>query len=163
MWDSVTANFGWKIATEYVEEDKVIREGGNEQEKMDFQMASEELGVAGIDFGYLPDGMEYLRCELDVEQGLATMFYSYQESIFRIVIVKKGMEGVHYYALDSATELTSVFTDSQKIEAKVSLTNVENNKKIYVAQFQLKECNYIINGVVSLEELKKIIKNIYFL
>lgn len=163
MWDSVAANFGLKIATEYVEEDRVICEGGNEQEKIDFQMASEELGISGIDLGYLPDGMEYMRCEIDKESGKATFFYSYEESIFQIAMVKKEEEGVFYYALDNKIKLESEYTDIQKIEAKIGDANTESEEETYMAQLKYEECNYILNGMISLEEMKKIIKNIYFL
>lgn len=167
MWDSVTANFGWKIATEYVEEDKVIREGGNEQEKMDFQVASEELGVAGIDLGYLPVEMDYLNCEIDKNGGKVTFFYTYKDTIFQIAMVKKEAEGVHYYALDNESELFSIYTVGQEIEAKIGKVNAEinteNKVEAYIGQLQYGKCNYILNGIIPLNEMKKIIKNIYFL
>lgn len=162
MWDTIEANFGLRMATDYVDEEKIVytRE---KDEVEDFQKVCEKLGVSGIDFGYLPNGMEYLRCELDVEQGLATLFYSYQNSVFQFCMVKNNVESVYYYALDKKVELASVYTLTQEVEAKIWATNADNGMETYVAQMQYEDCNYILNGMIKFEEMKRIIKNIYFL
>lgn len=162
MWDTVFSNFGLRITTNYVEEEKFIR-NEDKKEIEDYQRVSEELGVSGVDLGYLPNDMEYERCEIDRNGGKATFFYSYQKSIFQIAIVKKEIEGVQYYALDNKQRLDSIYTQTQEIEGKLSLSKNENGIETYVAQLQYKDCNYIVNGIIPLEEMKQIIENIYFL
>lgn len=162
MWDTIEANFGLRMATDYVDEEKIVytRE---KKEVQDFQKASEELGVSGIDFAYMPREMEYVRCEIDKFGGSAMFFYEYNDTIFRLTLIKKGREGVYYYALDDSTELSSVYTSTQEIEAKIRKGNIENGMETYIAQLKYGECNYILNGMISMEEMVKIIKNIYFL
>lgn len=163
MWDSVTGSFGLKIATEYVDKEHVIREGGNEQEAADFQKASEELGIAGISLGYLPEEMEYLRCEIDELAGSARFFYKYLDTVFNLTLIKKVGEGVFYYALDNDIELSNIYTFPQEIEAQISKTYTEGEQVSYIAQLQYKNCSYILNGIISIDEMEKIVKNIYFL
>lgn len=161
-WDTITANFGLRMAADYVDEDRIMR-SRDKEELEDFHKVSNELGIAEIDFGYLPEGMEYLNCEIDKENWYATMFYSYEEKIFRITMVKNSDEGVFYYSLDNPSDLGSTFTDAQKIEAKLGNANDEMELESYVAQIEYSDSTYYLNGAISLEEMKKIIKNIYFL
>lgn len=162
MWDTVFSNFGLRITTNYVEEEKFIR-NEDKKEIEDYQRVSEELGVSGVDLGYLPKDMEYVRCEIDKFGGSAMFFYKYNDTIFRLTLIKKGREGVYYYTLDDSTELSSVYTSTQEIEAKIRKGNIENGMETYIAQLKYGECNYILNGMISMEEMEKIIKNIYFL
>lgn len=162
MWDTVFSNFGLRMTTNYIEEEKFIR-NEDKKEIEDYQRASEELGVSGVDLGYLPKGMEYLNCEIDSMSGCAIMFYSYQDTIFRLSMIKKNEESVDYYAVDNETKFSDIFTDAQKIKAKIGPANGENRKEAYVAQIQYEDCKYILNGMISLKEMQNIIKNIYFL
>lgn len=167
MWDAVFSNFGLRMTTNYVEEEKFIR-NEDKKEIEDYQRASEELGVSGVDLGYLPVEMDYLKCEVDKNGGKVTFFYTYKDTIFQIAMVKKEAEGVHYYALDNESELFSMYTVGQEIEAKIGkanaeIVNTEKEVEAYIGQLQYGECNYILNGIISLNEMKKIIKNIYFL
>lgn len=162
VWDAVISNFGLRMTTNYVDEENFVR-SRDKEEISDFRKVSEELGIAEMDLGYLPEGMEYLNCEMDKETGFATMFYSYQEKIFRITMIKKDDEGVFYYALDNPSELESIFTDSQEIEVKMGVANKENETEAYLAQLEYNGCSFYLNGIISLDEMEKIVKNIYFL
>lgn len=161
-WDTIAANFGIRMAVDYVDEEKIVytRE---KKELENFQEVSNKLGVSEMDLGYLPEGMEYAGFQIDIECKKAIFFYSYQETMFQISITKNVEEGVHYYALDNKTELFSIYTNAQEVEAKIGEANTENEIETYVAQLQYGECSYVLNGMISLEEMKKIVKNIYFL
>lgn len=161
-WDTVTMNLGLRMASDYIDEEKIVR-SRDKSEIEDFQEVSDELEIPKMDLGYLPEGMEYLRAQIDQERGLATFFYSYQDTIFHIVVIKNAKEGVNYYTLDNESELFSIRTATQEIEAKIGQVNTENEIETYIVQMEYEECSYILNGMISLEEMQKIVKNIYFL
>lgn len=159
-WDTIVANFGIRMAADYVDDEKILRDR-DKHEIEDFHTASMELDIPEVDFGYLPEGMKYLNCQLDEIAGKATFFYSYQENIFQVIMMKKSLEGVYYYTLDENSELISVYTENQEIETKIGKANVEN--ETYVAQLQYGGGNYILNGMISMNEIEEIVKYIYFL
>ena len=161
-WDTIVANFGMRMEADYVENEKIVRTR-DKQEIEDFHIASEALGIAEMDLGYLPRGMKYLNCKLDRNAEKVTFFYSYQENVFQISMNKKNTEGVYYYALDDNTNEKTIYTFDQEIEARIGTTNIDDTTEMYIVQLQYKDCNYILNGIISLEEMEKIVKNIYFL
>lgn len=161
-WDAIALNLGLRIATNYVDEEKVVRSRTSEEVEA-AKLISAELGISSIDLAYLPEGMEYLRCEIDEAGCYATMFFSYNEKIFTLEMIKIINEGVAYYSLDSEPEITSAHTEDQEIEAKIGKVNNDNGLETYIAQLEFNDCNYVLNGVISLEEMKKIIKFISFL
>lgn len=65
--------------------------------------------------------------------------------------------------MDDDSELKSIYTKNQEIEAKLGAMKANDENEMYVAQIQYKEGNYILSGVISLEEMEKIVKNICFL
>lgn len=161
-WDTIVANLGMRMEADYVEEENIVRTR-DKQEIEDFHNASEALGIAEMDLGYLPKGMEYMNCQLDTAAGKVTFFYSYQDNIFQISMNKKDSEGVYYYTLDDSADVVLVYTADQEVEAKIGVLNIEDNGEMYVAQLQYKGGTYILNGVISTIEIEKIVKNIYFL
>lgn len=161
-WDTIAANFGVRMAADYVDEEKIVHTR-EKKEIEDFQKVSNELGISEMDLGYLPEGMKYLNYELNEDQGLAMMFYSFENSIFQITMIKNSVESVYYYTLDEDAELFDVYTDTQEVKAEIGEVKEDNGEETYVARIEYKDCNYILNGKVSFDEIEKIIKNIYFL
>lgn len=161
-WDNITGNFGLRMATDYVDEDKIVRTRTSEEVE-DAKLISEELGISSIDLSYLPEGMEYLRCEIDKAGDNATMFYSYEDKIFMVKMLKSNAEGVAYYSVDDESKMESLYTADQEIEAKIGTLNGDSEEETYIAQMEFEGCNYVLNGMISLEEMKKIIKFIFFL
>lgn len=159
-WDTIVANLGMRMEADYVDEENIVRTR-DKQEMEDFHKAGQILGIAEIDLKYLPSEMKYMKYQVDEISGKATFFYTYRDGIFQISIMKKSGEGVRYYTLDENTELTITYTTNQEIEAKLGMTDSENG--MYIAQLQYKGGNYVLNGIISLEEMEKIVKNIYFL
>lgn len=162
VWDTVAVNLGFKVETDYTGRDSFVR-SKDKQEVEDAQKISEELGIASMDMTYLPEGMEYLRSEIDTVNGNATMFYLYQEKIFIVNMVKQKTEGVYYYAIDTNADIKKIYTDAQGIESAMGKVNEENGLETYTAQILYKECTYVLNGTLTLDEMEKIVKNSYFL
>lgn len=161
-WNTIVANFGVRMAANYVDEEKIVRTR-DEQEMEDFHKASEVFDVAEMDLKYLPREMQYLNCQIDAEAGKAIYFYSYGENIFQVTIMKSDIEGVSYYTLDDDTELKLVYTKNQEVEVKIGAINTKDQEVMYMAQMEYEKGNYILSGVISSEEMEKIVKNICFL
>lgn len=161
-WDNITGNLGLRMATDYVDEEKIVRSRTSEEVE-DAKLISEELGISSIDLVYLPEGMEYLRYEIDKAGDNATMFYSYEDKIFMVKMLKSNVEGVAYYSVDDESKLMSLYTADQEIEARIGILNSNGEMETYVAQMEFEGCSYVLNGMLPLEEMKKIIEKIYFL
>lgn len=162
VWDTVAVNLGFKVETDYTGRDSFVR-SKDKQEVEDAQKISEELEIASMDMTYLPEGMEYLRYEINPVSGIATMFYSYKEKIFTVEMIKQYEKGVAYYVLDTNAETEYAYTQAQDIEGEIGILKSENNTDAYIARLYYEEECYVLNGAIPLEEMKKIIKYIYFL
>ena len=157
VWDGMMESFGLRVPTNYVEDDKTIRSEIKEELKA-MEKIRNEIGVHEIDFCYLPEGMTYLNYTTMKDNLEARLFYEYQGKIFSVVMINADIEGVLYYVVDdNAVECESVYND-QNIEAKIWRTNLDK-EETYIAEMIYDDYRYIFNGMLPLEELKKILKS----
>lgn len=157
MWDAAMEGFGFKAKTNYLSNGIETRVKSDEEQAA-LNTIKESLEVAIPDFLYLPESMKFLKYEIGEEGWIAKLFYEYEEKIFNVKIIKMNEEGVSYYTADQEAEFVDTVVNSQNIEMKIWETNLEMNQKAYLADFEVEGCRYVINGMIPLEEIKKILK-----
>lgn len=158
-WDGVMYNLGFRVSTDYTDAEVDV-ESRTKEEVAAMRDISETLGVSAISFEYLPEGMEYLSYEIMDDNSEAVIFYAYQEKIFNITIINLKIEGVLYYALDNESVLREIVKNEQKLKMNIMETNIDLEEETYTIEFDYNDARYILNGMISLEEMKKIAKNI---
>ena len=162
VWDGVKANLGFRMATNYSGEEELVR-GKSRDEIEAMEKISNELGISAITLEYMPVNMKYQRYEIMGDDSEAVTFYTYQERIFSVTMINRNREGVSYYALDNEAVLRDTVVNDQKIEAKIWEVNLDKDEETYVAEIDYNDCRYILNGMISFEEIKKIAKNVVIL
>lgn len=162
VWNGMMYNMGFRMVTTYMDEEKYI--GGAEGEA---NKALEEIrqttGMAVLSFDYIPEGMEYQRYEIMDDGSEAVVFYNYQEKIFSVIMIDKDKVSTGYYALDKNAVLKEIIINDQKIEAKIWKTNLQSKEETYVVEIDYNNYKYMINAMISLDELKKIVKFAFIL
>ena len=157
MWDAAMEGFGFKAATDNIDNGVEARiRNDEEQEALDRIKESLEVGVP--EFGYLPEGTSFLEYGIDGEGWFAKLFYEYNDKIISVRMIKLGEEGVSYYVSDQNAEFVDTVMNSQNIEIKIWETNLDMDQSAYVADFEFEGCRYVVNGMIPLEEMKKILK-----
>ena len=161
-WDGLMYNLGFKLSTNYVGEEGTVQSKSKEEIEA-IEAISEKMAIPVIDFEYMPEGMKFQGFEIMDDALEAIMFYAYRDKIFTVTMVKMNQEGATYYALDNEAVLRERIVIDQELKAKIWETNLDFEEETYVAEIENNECRYICNGMLSLEELKKVLKSAYFL
>ena len=161
-WDGLMYNLGFQLTTDYAGEKGTVQ--SKSKEEIDaIKLISEKMEIPVIEFEYMPEGMEFQGYEMMEDSFESVLFFIYQGKIFTVTIIKMNQEGVTYYALDSEAVLRKKVIIDQKLEAKIWETNLDLKEETYVAEIEYNGCRYICNGMISLQELEKVLKSAYFL
>lgn len=128
-----------------------------------FKLIREELGILPVRFGYVPKGMVFTEYELDYEQRRAVLLYEYQDWTIRYRMYMNDTESSF-----AQTEVDSLVNE-YKIEAsentiiQISEYDIENEEQNrFVAEFEYRDAQYQLMGIMEKEEFNEIIKNLYF-
>lgn len=161
-WDAVMSVAGFKMDTDYVEDENIVQ-GRNAEEELAWKDAEEILGISTLAFIYLPNDMEFEQYEVIEAMKVATFIYSYQENIIEIKTIKDNDKSSMYYVKDENAVLVDCIVLDKGVDAEIWRVNHETSKEIHLVEFEHNNCRYMISGMISLEEIKKIMKNTIFL
>lgn len=165
-WNAVMESFGFRTYTDSVD-DTLLARSKSEEEITAYEEVSEKLGIAGVDFVYMPEGMKYLGFEIDSDLWESIMFYSYNDSIISITVINTEKEGVSYYSLDNYAEKVSEVINQQNIKSEIWNTNAnlfdEEGGQTYIGKAEYNNCRLVINGKLPITEIEKIMEKIFFL
>lgn len=161
-WDGMMYNLGFRVSTNYVGEEENVRSKTKEEIET-MEEISKVLEVPAISLEYIPKGMKYLNYEIMEDNSEAVVFYVYQEKIFSVTIISLKLESVSYYALDNEAVLRDTVLNEQKVKVDIKETNLGLEEETYTAEIDYNDSRYILNGMISLEEMRKIAKNIIIL
>lgn len=122
----------------------------------------EKLGISVVRIGYRPENMKLKRYTLDEEQKKVYLFYEYNGELIRYSIYMNDEDSSFGQKdLDKLVDEYELENDGQIINIKEY--NVEGSKeKRYIAEFKYKDANYQLMGIMSKDEINKIIKNLFF-
>ena len=123
-----------------------------------------ELGISTIRLGYIPENTYLNKYELDKEQRKATLIYDYNGQVIRYMM----------YMNDEDSSLGQIKTDKlideyelktiDNITAEIKVYEIEGEKENrYVGNFEYRDAQYQIMGVMEKGEFDEIIKNLYFI
>jgi len=128
-----------------------------------FNKIHRELGIYPVRFGYIPKTMVFTNHEIDREQRRAIVFYKYDGQIIRYSMYMNDEDSSHgQIEPDQLTdEYQMVIENNINVNIKEYLVD-DYDKKRYVAEFEYRDAQYQLTGVMGKEEFNKIIQNLYF-
>lgn len=161
MWDAAMEGFGFKTETDHLENGIEARIKSDEEQKA-LEEIKDSMNVPVPDFGYMPEGMEFLEYQVIEPEWKTVMYYSYEEKIVNIEIVKLSKEGVSYYISDHDAKLIEKYSHLFGTEIAIWELDSESEIKTYMAEMEYKDCRYVLSGRLPLEEMKKILEYMIF-
>lgn len=167
------APFVAKIRKQLIGEREMVkvnseREGEDErlstesEEEKAWQEIKEKLGVEMVRFGYKPDRMKFIECDIDMELEEACMLYEYEGKIIEYQIwTNFSNKSVGYDIQDKLIKEEKIIVSG--VEIYVKSYDIEKSESIeYIVQFSDGNAYYILNSCIEKEEIIKIVKNLNF-
>ena len=141
------------------EEDRITAE--SEEEKA-WQEIKDKLGVEMVRFGYKPNRMKFLECDIDEELEEACMLYEYEGKIIEYHIwTNFSNKSVGYDIQDKLIEEEKIVVSD--VEIYIKSYEIEKSKSIeYTVHFIDGNAYYILNSCIEKEEIIKIVKDLNF-
>lgn len=163
-WDGLMYNLNFRLSTDYVEEESVRSKTKEEIEAL--EDIREKLGVAVIEFEYLPEQAEYIGYDVFAHEKGAYLFYSCEDKMFSVLMThmpSTDQDSSSYFVFNQDAEIIDTVKNEQDIQIHILETDQELEESLYAAEMQYNDFRYIINGISSLEEIKKMTKYCLFL
>lgn len=163
-WDGLMYNLNYRVSTDYVELESARSK--TKEEIAALEDIRKNLGAAVIEFEYLPKGMEYVGYEVFEDNKGAYIFYSWNDIIFNITLMympNTNQDSSTYYVFNQDADVIDIVKNEQDLEIVILKTDQGLDEAMYAAEIQYNDFRYILNGVSSLEEIKKIAKYCIFL
>jgi hypothetical protein len=156
-WDGLMYNMGFRVTTNYMDDESGVRSTSKEELEA-METIRETLDIPVINFDYLPEGMEYQDYEIMEDAFEAILFYTYQGKTFHVTMININDEATTYYAIDNEAERKRKVETLQEMEASIWEINRDQDGETYMAEIDYNNCRYILNGMISLEEMEEILK-----
>lgn len=132
------------------------------EEEEIYQEIAEELGIAPIRFGYIPNGMELDSYMVMENTGWAYVNYLYDGMMVSVQMTKASKEVSSNIQWDGEYErLEEVFND-YGYENCIEAYCLDENSMEYIAGITYGNGHYRICGFSNEEEFLKVLKKIYF-
>lgn len=163
-WEGLMYNFGFRMTTNYVQEDNVRSKSREELDAL--QEIQNRLGAPVVDLEYLPGGTNYDNFTISDNNREAILFYSYGEDIFSAYVINVqnlNSNSSVYVALTEEAVAVNTVKNEQNIEITIYETDRELEEPMYAAELEHNGFRYFLNGMDSQEEMEKIAKFIYIL
>lgn len=160
LWDRVAGDENLSVVNV---ENMDAQEAKDLDEVQLFNEIRREIGISPVRFGYMPKNLFFTGYELDKDQSRAVIFYRYNDQIMQYSMYMNNKDSSY-----GRTELDQL-VDEYQIEMnnkiiidvkEYSVVNRENNR--YLAEFEYKDAQYQLTGLMEKEEFDKIIKNLIF-
>lgn len=131
-------------------------------EEQAYQQIKDELGFDPVRLGYLPEGMVFDSLFIDKETQNIDLYYKNTQDIMTYMIQKNYNMGK--MAIDVEDKILKEYEEIVGgIQIKISEYEIKDSKeKVYTVEFEFNNTWYVLMGVKNLEEVEKIIKNLYF-
>lgn len=132
------------------------------EESEAWQQIGEQLEIEPVKFGYMPNGIKFVECEINKAIEEACLLYECDGRMLEYQIwANFRNKSVGYDVEDKLINEETVIVSG--VEIKLKNYQVENiGETEYVAQFEYKNTYYTLNGYIEKDELNKIVKNLIF-
>lgn len=163
-WDGLMFNLNYRVSTDYVELESARSK--TKEEIAALEDIRKKLGAAVMEFEYLPEGMKYESYDVFEDNKGANIFYMWNDKIISILLMympNTNQDSSAYYVFDHNTEVIDTVKSEQDLQIKILETKQNEPDLMYAAEAQYNDFRYIMSGVSSLEEIKKIAKYCIFL
>lgn len=128
-----------------------------------FNEIRQEIGISPVRLVYMPERMNFIEYELDIEQKRAVLLYKYGSQIIQYSMYMNDTESSYgRIETDTKTNEYQIQEENNVIVYIKEYTVKNQSEKRYVAEFEYMDAQYQIIGTMKKDEFDKIIENLYF-
>lgn len=151
-----------QIDSDNSEGDETIVNSGVDEEELAYQQIEEEFGFVPVRLNELPDGMEFEEYTYDKNNKEILLLYNINGNILEYRIYPNFRNKSIGYDIEDEliNEFSITVSQVPVLIREFKISNTERRQ--FMAQFSYKETYYIINGIVSQEQMEEIVKNLKF-
>lgn len=133
------------------------------KEEIDREVIQEELNVSLPIFYYLPDGMRYIKYNIDEDAQAAYLQYQYNEKYVYMHVLANANDASGIYRNDKGVLEKNITSDWINIDAELWRIEEEGDEEpTYLVQWDYKNSYYCIFGKMSEKEIVDIVKDVIY-
>lgn len=133
------------------------------KEEVDREVIQEELNVSLPIFYYLPDGMRYIKYNIDEDAQAAYLQYQYNEKYVYMHVLANANDASGIYRNDKGVLEKNITSDWINIDAELWRIEEEGDEEpTYLVQWDYKNSYYCIFGKMSEKEIVDIVKDVIY-
>ena len=141
------------------DKNKIIEE---EDEEKAYEKIGEEFGIEPVKLMWRPNGMEFIKMELDTDIQVAELDYVCNGE--RTEFMVSASYGKVSLGADNEDEIIGRYYIKESVPIEVTeYKTPETETNRYKAEFKYNNLYYCLTGTMAKEEMENILKNLYFL
>ena len=119
------------------------------------------IGTALVKIEYKPKGMRFIRYTVDKDQRKVVLFYEYGKEVIRYSMYTNSKDSS--FGQKTIDKLLNEYDIENQI-IHVKEYDVKNQtEKRYIAEFQYKDIQYQLKGIMEKNDFEEILKNLFFM
>lgn len=127
-----------------------------------YKKIKKSMGFSPVRIMQKPDKMYLENYSIDEKQNKVILFYSYNKQVIKYTMYMNNTDSsLGQKEVDNLINEYSVKNGEHEIEVKEYEIS-ESSEKRYIADFEYLDVHYQIKGVMREEEIKQILKNLFF-
>ncbi len=142
--------------------DENAKDSGESREERAYQRIGDELGIEPVRIVAVPNGMKFLRAEIDKPLQTARMIYSMDDRIINYDI--EGLFADNSIAVDMEDEKIDSYTMKIKgVKVKIEEYKIsKSNESRFLARFEYNKVNYTLFATIEQDDFELILQNLHF-
>lgn len=120
------------------------------------------IGTALVKIEYKPKGMRFIRYTVDKDQRKVVLFYEYGKEVIRYSMYTNSKDSsFRQKTIDKLLNEYDIENGNQIIHVKEYDVKNQTEKR-YIAEFQYKDIQYQLKGIMEKNDFEEILKNLFF-
>lgn len=160
IWDRVAG--GENLS--YIDVDKMNSQDTEDLDEVYiYKEIRNKLGIIAVGFKYLPEKTSLMEYQIDEDQKKASLFYQSNGQIIQYIMYMNDDDS-SYSQIETDKLLDEYILDvGNELLVKVKEYEVDSiEQKRYIGEFEYKDTQYQLIGMIEKDEFEKILKNLFF-
>ena len=160
MWDRIAGD----AEVSYIDVENMESESSEDIDEVGvYRKINETFRISMVRLGYKPNKMFLVKYSIDKEQEKAYIFYKYNGEVIRYTMYMNDTDSS--FGQKELDQLLNEFTiENNGVTINVEEYEVDHlTEQRYIVEFEYRDVQYQLKGVMAKNELEKIIENLVFL
>lgn len=160
MWDRIAGD----AEVSYIDVENMESESSEDIDEVGvYRKINETFRISMVRLGYKPNKMFLVKYSIDKEQEKAYIFYKYNGEVIRYTMYMNDTDSS--FGQKELDQLLNEFTiENSGVTINVEEYEVDHlTEQRYIVEFEYRDVQYQLKGVMAKNELEKIIENLVFL